>query len=132
MRRGIELQQKILLEMAIFPLSLGRVSAVRTAARAGWSRGTFRTLADSLTYHVGKHGKAFGGDVGLYVERSVAFRNRTLSGKAGDITSSGVRSDGTTKYKSASGEWILLDKNGKIVTYGKDEIKTGSRLPRPE
>lgn len=71
-----------------------------------WSRGTFRTVGDSIRYHAEKH---FRGDISTYLRKADSF-NKTRAVKT-------VLDDGAIRWTRKSGEF-LIEREGKIVSYG--------------
>ncbi len=72
-----------------------------------WGKGSFRNRAESIRYHVNKHG---GGDYVKYLRKAANFNFK-------GARSTGIRDDGTIRFWRKSGEFIIMD-NGKIVSYG--------------
>jgi RHS repeat-associated protein len=86
-----------------------------------WSAATFKSIKDSLRYHYAKHGTS---SFSTYLRRAAQFNYRGAQRITGK--------NGTTVFRRKSGEYIIKDKNGKILSYGPGAgVCTGSRLPRP-
>ena len=77
-----------------------------------WGRGTFNNRAESLRYHLVELGEEVGaGNVWQYMRKAKSFKqNLHGAGKA-------YLDNGRTRYMK-SGQYITLDQNGKIVSYG--------------
>ena len=73
-----------------------------------WGKGSFDTVADSIRHHAGKHG---GDDITKYLRKAASFNKRGAKKK--------VLDNGVTRWNRKSGEF-LIERKGKIVTYGKN------------
>jgi RHS repeat-associated protein len=73
-----------------------------------WDKGNHERLSESLRYHANKWG---GGDIVKYLRKAANFNKKGASKKFLD--------DGAIRYKRKDGEFII-ERNGKIVSYGKD------------
>lgn len=78
----------------------------------GWTRATFRTVADSIRYHFGVHGaEVEAANLWQYLKKADNFKRR-LRGAARISLA-----DGKTRYIKQN-RYIILDERGKIVSYG--------------
>jgi hypothetical protein len=73
-----------------------------------WGQGSFKNIAESLRYHYTKHGRS---SFATYLRKADSFNYRG----AQKIS----RSDGTTIHRRSSGEFVIKDRDGKIVSYGE-------------
>jgi RHS repeat-associated protein len=72
-----------------------------------WGKGTFNNPAANIRHHAGTRGA---GDVAGYLRRAASFNTRGASRT--------VLDDFSILYRRASGEFLIRDVNGRIVTYG--------------
>jgi hypothetical protein len=80
-----------------------------------WDPGEHATVLFSVHYHHRAHGG--GMTVWEYLRAAAAFDR---SG-AVRVPSTGMRSDGTVRFKRKNGEF-LIERDGKIVSYGPSEL----------
>jgi RHS repeat-associated protein len=86
-----------------------------------WDQGSFGSIADSLRYHYNKHG---GSSFAKYLRKAAEFNY-----KGARKTFNADK--GTTTYRRANGEYIIVDKSGKIRSYEEGrKTPTGSRIAR--
>ncbi len=76
---------------------------------ADWDRATYPTLATSIVKHADKHG--FKNDYLKYLRKAANFNKK--SAKRKDLPNSATRWN--------RGNQFLIERNGKIVTYGENE-----------
>ena len=74
-----------------------------------WDKATYDTLADSIRDHANRHG--FGNDIPKYIRKAANF-NKNGAKKT-------ILDDGAVRWNRKNGEF-LIERNGKIVTYGVD------------
>ncbi|MCI5207227.1 MAG: RHS repeat-associated core domain-containing protein [Candidatus Electrothrix sp. ATG2] len=74
-----------------------------------WSKGTFDSISDSIRYHTGRHGD---GDIAKYLRKAASFNKKGAKKK--------ILDDGATRWNKKNGEF-LIEREGKIVTYGKNK-----------
>ncbi|RLC09776.1 MAG: hypothetical protein DRI57_21495 [Deltaproteobacteria bacterium] len=73
-----------------------------------WDKSTYPTLAESIRDHANRHG--FGHDIPKYLRKPANFNKRRVMQKKN-------LDDGAVRWTRADGEF-LIERNGKIVTYG--------------
>jgi RHS repeat-associated protein len=92
--------------------------------RNSWSQGTFRTMAESLRYHFQKHGRGLSFDT--YMRRASQFNPKGARKSFNPAT-------GHTTLRRANGEFVILNRQGKIVSYNPGaSMRTGSRIRRTD
>ena len=78
-----------------------------------WSKGTLNTVADSLRYHFAEHGAEVGAkNIWQYMRKAAGFK-QNLKG-----ATTAALDNGATRYMK-KGQYIILDKSRKILSYGK-------------
>jgi hypothetical protein len=75
---------------------------------SNWDRATYPTLAASIVKHAQKHG--FIDDYLKYLRKSVSFNKKGATRKQ--------LPDGAIRWNK--GQEFLIERNGKIVTYGEN------------
>jgi hypothetical protein len=79
----------------------------------GWSKGTFATRAGSIGYHFDKHGGEVGAkNVWQYMRKAEGFKNHLKGATTQSLE------DGAKRYEK-NGKYIILNKDKKILSYGK-------------
>ncbi|WNZ27569.1 hypothetical protein HJG54_32390 [Leptolyngbya sp. NK1-12] len=73
-----------------------------------WDQATYPTLAASIVKHAQKHG--FTGDYLRYLRKAASFNKKGARRKQ--------LPDGATRWHK--GQEFLIERNGKIVTYGEN------------
>jgi hypothetical protein len=80
---------------------------------AGWCKGTFSSVRDSILYHFGKHG----GAVVAATPSQYANMARNMARNLGALQNSGPRADGTTRYWNSQN--FIIMRGNSIVSFGK-------------
>lgn len=78
---------------------------------SSWDKSSFGSLADSTRYHARTHG--YPNDVAKYLRKAANF-NKSGAKKI-------TRPDGTVRWVRSNGEY-LIERNGKIVSYGTNKV----------
>ncbi len=104
-----------LLDMAMIVLPGGSHMGFSEAKGlvGSWEKGTFDKLADTISYHFGKHGEEVGAkNVWDYMKKAESFSKNLKGATTKDL------GDGVTRYYK-NGKYIDMDKAKKILSFGK-------------